>query len=113
MQLGGYINLKSGFLTLFQLPITITITISSAIECLITLYLLPVSVVYSGDVGHRRHHGLSICHLTDVYRELLEPSLINRVLILDRPVQQYSFDLQVSSKLRGCVEHVWTWLLCF
>ena len=25
------------------------------------------------------------CHLPDVYRELLEPSLINRVLILDCP----------------------------
>jgi hypothetical protein len=31
----------------------------------------------------RRLRRLSICHLPDVYRELLEPSLINRVLIRD------------------------------
>ena len=49
------------------------------IECLITYfyYLTDDYVV------------CLFCHLPDVYRELLEPSLINRVLILDCPFNSY------------------------
>ena len=49
------------------------------IECLITyFYYLTDDVVVC-----------LFCHLPDVYRELLEPSLINRVLILDCPFNSY------------------------
>ena len=38
-------------------------------------------------------------HLLYVYRELLEPASIDRVLILDRPVQQHLHELDLCTNL--------------
>src|SRR6266436_6625472 len=91
MQLGGCINLNQGSLLLsyyylstwivytnFILGVSQLIT-KCLIECLITyFYYLTDDCVVS-----------LFCHLPEVYRELLEPSLINRVLILDCPFHKW------------------------
>src|SRR6266436_10280805 len=91
MQLGGCINLNQGSLLLsyyylstwivytnFVLGVSQLIT-KCLIECLITyFYYLTDDVVVS-----------LFCHLPNVYRELLEPFSINRVLILNFPFNSY------------------------